>query len=791
MYQVFRALLSHWKRNPWQLLTLLAGLALSTALWSGVQAINAEARASYAQASEVVGTTDVARVLRRDGAAMTVEEYVSLRRLGWLVSPVMEGELEHNNRTFRIVGVDPLTFPGPVPTLFAENNAPDGSASGTEPVAVINPADKADLASFMLELRESDTRPAGSIVMDISQADALLGEVGKIRRLLLDDRQSLGTTELPEAYRIAQAEVQADVSRLTRSFHLNLTAFGLLSFAVGIFIVYGAVGLAFEQRRAMLRTLRALGVPLWQLVVLLALELAVFAFGAGAVGVGLGYVIAAALLPDVAATLRGLYGADVSGQLQLRPAWWVSGFAMTFGGAGVAGLATLWKLANMPLLSFNHPRAMRVTATRSANILALLAVGLFGLSIAIPFITDGLLAGFGILACLLIGAAFCLPWFLSTCLTAGQRLSTAPLPQWFWADSRQQLPGLSMALMALLLAMAANIGVSTMVSSFRLTFTGYLDQRLASDLYVAVATESQAKEIEAFLATKVDAVLPIQSVDTRLGGMPAEVFGVIDHATYRDNWPVLKSVPGVWDQLAAGDGALINEQLARREGYELGDMLETGDRLLGVYSDYGNSSGQMIISAAEFRTRYPDAVVTRFGVSTDQPDAIADSLRKEFALTEDALINQADLKSFSLQVFERTFSVTAALNVLTLSVAGLAILISLLTLATMRLPQLAPVWALGMTRAHLARLELLRAVCLAALTGLFAVPLGLVLAWVLLAVVNVEAFGWRLPMYLFPLDYLKLGALTLLAAFLAALWPAVRLARTDAQSLLKVFSNER
>ena len=791
MYQVFRALLSHWKRNPWQLLTLLAGLALSTALWSGVQAINAEARASYAQASEVVGTTDVARVLRRDGAAMTVEEYVSLRRLGWLVSPVMEGELEHNNRTFRIVGVDPLTFPGPVPTLFAENNAPDGSASGTEPVAVINPADKADLAGFMLELRESDTRPAGSIVMDISQADALLGEAGKIRRLLLDERQSIGTTELPEAYRIAQAEIQADVSRLTRSFHLNLTAFGLLSFAVGIFIVYGAVGLAFEQRRAMLRTLRALGVPLWQLVVLLALELAVFAFGAGAVGVGLGYVIAAALLPDVAATLRGLYGADVSGQLQLRPAWWVSGFAMTFGGAGVAGLATLWKLANMPLLSFNHPRAMRVTATRSANILALLAVGLFGLSIAIPFITDGLLAGFGILACLLIGAAFCLPWFLSTCLTAGQRLSTAPLPQWFWADSRQQLPGLSMALMALLLAMAANIGVSTMVSSFRLTFTGYLDQRLASDLYVAVATESQAKEIEAFLATKVDAVLPIQSVDTRLGGTPAEVFGVIDHATYRDNWPVLKSVPGVWDQLAAGDGALINEQLARREGYELGDTLETGDRLLGVYSDYGNSSGQMIISAAEFRTRYPDAVVTRFGVSTDQPDAIADSLRKEFALTEDALINQADLKSFSLQVFERTFSVTAALNVLTLSVAGLAILISLLTLATMRLPQLAPVWALGMTRAHLARLELLRAVCLAALTGLFAVPLGLVLAWVLLAVVNVEAFGWRLPMYVFPLDYLKLGTLTLLAAFLAALWPAVRLARTDAQSLLKVFSNER
>lgn len=160
-------------------------------------------------------------------------------------------------------------------------------------------------------------------------------------------------------------------------------------------------------------------------------------------------------------------------------------------------------------------------------------------------------------------------------------------------------------------------------------------------------------------------------------------------------------------------------------------------------------------------------------------------------MDEEDLINQSELKSFSLEVFERTFAVTGALNILTLSVAGLAILISLLTLATMRLPQLAPVWALGMTRAALSRVELLRAVCLASMTAISSVPVGLLLAWVLLAVINVEAFGWRLPMYLFPADYLRLGALTLCAAFLAALWPAIRLARTDAQSLLKVFSNER
>lgn len=41
------ALLSHWRRKPGQLATLIMGLGLATALWTSVQAINAEARASY------------------------------------------------------------------------------------------------------------------------------------------------------------------------------------------------------------------------------------------------------------------------------------------------------------------------------------------------------------------------------------------------------------------------------------------------------------------------------------------------------------------------------------------------------------------------------------------------------------------------------------------------------------------------------------------------------------------------------------------------------------------------
>jgi len=80
-----RALLSHWRRNPIQLFAFIAGLALATALWSGVQAINAEARASYAAASATLGDGQFDQIVSRSDAPITIADYVALRRAGWRV----------------------------------------------------------------------------------------------------------------------------------------------------------------------------------------------------------------------------------------------------------------------------------------------------------------------------------------------------------------------------------------------------------------------------------------------------------------------------------------------------------------------------------------------------------------------------------------------------------------------------------------------------------------------------------------------------------------------------------
>jgi putative ABC transport system permease protein len=180
----------------------------------------------------------------------------------------------------------------------------------------------------------------GVLVIDIGVAQQLLGAPERVSRLLvspnLDAAAPPLSTVVGDQLRLVEPDENADLVRLTESFHLNLTAFGLLAFIVGFFIVHSAIGLAFEQRLSTMRTLRACGVSSRGLTTVLFIELVSLALIGGAVGVICGYLVATALMPDVAASLRGLYGARVTGRLTLEYDWWLSGLGMAVLGTLVA-----------------------------------------------------------------------------------------------------------------------------------------------------------------------------------------------------------------------------------------------------------------------------------------------------------------------------------------------------------------------------------------------------------------------------------------------------------------------
>lgn len=829
MLTALATLLSHYRRHPGQLAMLLLGLWVASALWSGVQAINASARDSYARA-EALFSTGLDGLERRDGEPLTRDDFLRLRREGLAVSPLLEGELEAPDGTrLTVIGIDPLTLPGdsafatasgapalrafltpPWQTRVAPDTLPalgvvSREAGGSPPRL----ADGRDLPP----LRLAPSLPPDTLVMDIAAAAALLGSGETLSRLVTAPGVLAAA---PRGLVLTRADTLASPGQLTESFHLNLTALALLALVVGLFIVQAALGLALEQRLGMLRTLRALGVSGRALVGLLALEMLVLGLVGALAGIASGIWLARALLPDVAATLGSLYGAGVGSDLSLPWHYWLGGLGVSLGGLLLAGSGVLWRAARLSVLGLGQAQAWRAGYYRqlgsmslAGGLCVLIGIALWGWLSRQPA-GEGLVAGFALVAMLLLASALWLPPLLALMLAGLGRLTgRKPLAQWALADVQLQLPRLALAMMALLVALSTNLGVSSMVGGFRLTFLDWLDQRLVADLYLR-PPPAQFEAIDTWLSARpeVDERLATRRTDTTLvsvdtgqeGGsrtldVPIGVYGITPGERLRPSWPLLETLTGreaAWSAFVKGE-AFINEQLAIGQGISPGDRLTltTPDGpasldVAAVYPDYGNPRGEVLLATPWLAKRFratPGSMGIVLAENADEA-ALRQALAARFDLGRDALRDQREVKQIATGIFERTFTITRALNALTLGVAALALLASLLAQARQRRRQLAPLWALGVPRSQLIRVQLAQLGGVALITGTLAIPLGIAITWGLVAVINVAAFGWRLPLHVFPGEVVLTLATAVTVALLAAALPAITLWRTPPRALL-------
>ncbi len=382
------------------------------------------------------------------------------------------------------------------------------------------------------------------------------------------------------------------------------------------------------------------------------------------------------------------------------------------------------------------------------------------------------------------------------------------MAQWALADLQLQLPRLALAMMALLIALSANLGVSSMVGGFRLTFLDWLDQRLVADFYLRPPVE-QHDDIHAWLAEhdEVAELLPTRrsegtlvaverDTDTRELALPVGVYGITPGTALLPSWPLLATRAGrddAWQAFAAGEAAFINEQLAIAEGLAPGDRIGLtapgGEAVLpiaAVYPDYGNTRGEVLLATPELARRFaapPGSIGIVLAPGGDGA-ALRTGLRQHFAIGGDELVDQREVKRIATGIFERTFTITRALSALTLAVAALALLASLLAQARERRLQLAPLWALGVPRQRLVTVQLAQLGGAAFVVGALALPLGTLLALGLVAVINVAAFGWRLPLHVFPGEMALTLATAVGVALAAAALPATKLWRAPPRALL-------
>ena len=137
------------------------------------------------------------------------------------------------------------------------------------------------------------------------------------------------------------------------------------------------------------------------------------------------------------------------------------------------------------------------------------------------------------------------------------------------------------------------------------------------------------------------------------------------------------------------------------------------------------------------------------------------------------------IRELSLEIFDQTFVITNVLYWLAMGVAFIGILSAMLALQLERARELATLRALGMTPRQVGNMIAMQSGGIGLLSGLAAIPLGVVMAYVLIAVINRRAFGWQIDMAVAPGILVTSLVFAVLTALLAGVYPARRAARSE------------
>ena len=168
------------------------------------------------------------------------------------------------------------------------------------------------------------------------------------------------------------------------------------------------------------------------------------------------------------------------------------------------------------------------------------------------------------------------------------------------------------------------------------------------------------------------------------------------------------------------------------------------------------------------------------------PDALSSDLADALAPVQRLEVRpNAGLRADALAIFDRTFAITDAMQLLATAVAFVGVLSALLSLQLEKARELGILRAVGLTVRQLWGLVMLQTGLMGAVAGLLALPTGMALSLILIYIINKRAFGWTLQLYVEPAPFLLAMAIALAAALLAGLYPARRIGRMAAAEAMR------
>lgn len=836
------------RQRPLPYLLCIVGIALGVAMMVSIDLANGSAQRAFSLSTNAITGKATHQVTALSPRGIPDAVYSQLKRtFNVPAAPIVEGyakvaELE--NQPMRLVGVD-LLAESPFRTYFSDVSS---QGTGflqflTQPNTVVLAQDTADRYGLQLgdtlhldvSGRITSVTLAGTIATtdklnrralsnflfaDIATAQELLDSLGYLSQIDLIVRQP-ATVEaiaafLPQQVQLETAAAQKNVvQQMTAAFELNLTALSLLALVVGMFLIYNTVTFSVIQRRPIFGILRCLGATQGQLFSLILGEAAIFSVIGSGLGIGLGIVLGRGIVGLITQTINDFYFIVNVQQVTLSHTTIVKGAVVGIVSALLASAVPAWEAMKTPpsmtLQRSNLEHKIQQLLPKLVWIwLSLTVAGI----LLLQWQAAGLVAAFAGLFAILLGAAALTPPLIAVTLPVllpiGQRF-LGVLGRLAPRDILRSLSRTSVAVAALMVAVSVIVGVSIMVGSFRGTVVQWLNQTLQADIYVSPPSTTANRvlgkvdpEIVAQLRTwpQIEQVVTYNDADVTVVDYHKTVKliaanGDVSQGKRPYAWirPDLGRDP--WSALTTEQGAIISEALYLRQGLSQIPPTITlktpqGDRtfpVIAVFYDYSSDRGTVILDNDVYEALWQDDRIASLGLFV-QPkadvEAIVDSLRTYFSDQQTLSVrSNRSLRQGSLEIFDRTFAITNALRLLAVVVAFIGVLSTLMSLQLERTREIGILRSTGMTPGQLTAMTLLETGLMGTMAGLFALPLGFALAWILIYVINIRSFGWTLQMALDPTYFWQAFLVAIVAALLAGLYPAIRLGRMTISTAIR------
>jgi len=619
---------------------------------------------------------------------------------------------------------------------------------------------------------------------------------------------------LPAGLKLETAAARGNaVQQMTAAFELNLTAMSLLAMVVGIFLIYNTVTFSVVQRRGLFGVLRCLGVTRGQLFTLILGEAALFSLVGSLLGLALGVVLGRTVVGLITQTINDFYFVVSVRQISLSGFTLAKGMLVGVASALVASALPAWEAMATPPQMTLQRSSLEAGWQRLLPWFLPAAFLTGGLGVLLlRWDSRDLVPAFAGLFALLMGAALLMPPVLAAVMAALGRAGggLGVVARLAPRDILRSLSRTAVAVAALMVAVSVIVGLSIMIGSFRGTVVTWLDQTLQADLFVSPPSTTANRvlgkvdpAVVSAIAGRSDlrAMVTFNSFDVHLVDQDRDITLIAaggDISAGRRPYAWVR--PGVEDPFAAlvaRQGVILSEAVYLRDGQGAIPeqvRLETpdGDKsfpVVAVFYDYSSDRGSVLMDRSQVAELWHDDNVASVGLFLApgvEPEAVAVELREGFRSRQSLLVQtNGALRQGSLEIFDRTFAITGALQLLTVLVAFVGIFSTLMSLQLERGREFAVLRAGGMTPLQLGRLTLLETGLMGLLAGTCSMPLGYGLAWVLVHVINVRSFGWTLQIALEPRFFVQSLLVAVGAALLAGLYPALRLGRMNISEALR------